>query len=71
MWPAALALAGLALLALAGSALAQAPTPTPLPLYALPDERTTRSYSSSTLAIADQGRRLIVANQLNGDSVHR
>ncbi len=66
VWPAALALAGLALLALAGSALAQAPTPTPLPLYALPDERTTRSYSSSTLAIADQGRRLVVANQLNG-----
>lgn len=65
-WPAALALAGLALLALAGLARAQAPKPTPLPLYALPDERTTRSYTSNTLALADQGRRLIVANQLNG-----
>jgi len=65
-WPAALALTGLALLALAGLAQAQAPTPTPLPLYALPNERTTRSYTSSTLALADEGRALVVANQLNG-----
>lgn len=65
-WPAALALTGLALLALAGLAQAQAPTPTPLPLYSLPNERTTRSYTSSTLALADEGRALVVANQLNG-----
>lgn len=64
-WPAALALTGLALLALAGYVQAQAPTPTPLPLYALPDERA-RASASSTLALADEGRVLVVANQLNG-----
>jgi YVTN family beta-propeller protein len=40
-------------------------TPTPLPLYALPDARSNRSYSSSTLALGDEGRLMAAANFLN------
>ena len=47
-------------------AYAQPPEPTPLPLFALPDARSNRSFSSSTLALTPDGRNLVVANLLNG-----
>jgi YVTN family beta-propeller protein len=60
------------LLLLFGAALinpiadAQVATPTPLPLYFLPDARTTRAYTSNTLALTNDGRTLLVTNMLNG-----
>jgi YVTN family beta-propeller protein len=40
-------------------------TPTPLPLYALPDARTNRAYTSSTIALDNDGRIMAAANFLN------
>jgi YVTN family beta-propeller protein len=55
-----------ALLLLAGLAVrAQGPEPTPLPLYALPDVRQARLYTSSTLALSSDGRTLLATNMLN------
>ncbi len=62
-----------AVLGLLGSSLILTPhtlaqtgsTPTPLPLYALPDARTNRAFVSSTMALASDGRTLVVANMIN------
>ncbi len=40
-------------------------TPTPLPLYALPDGRTNRPTTSSTIALAGDGRTIVAANMIN------
>ena len=40
-------------------------TPTPLPLYALPDGRTNRAATSSTIALAGDGRTIVAANMIN------
>lgn len=40
-------------------------TPTPLPLYALPDARLNRASSSSSIAIAGDGRTMVAANMIN------
>ncbi len=45
---------------------AQPPQPTPLPLYALPDARFNRAYSSGTMTLAADGTTLIASNMLNG-----
>ena len=56
----------LALLMLAVIAVqAQGPEPTPFPLYALPDSRLARVFTSSTLALSSDGRELVAANMLN------
>ncbi|MCK6579720.1 MAG: hypothetical protein L6Q98_16630 [Anaerolineae bacterium] len=59
---------GLMLLVLPAPAATRAQTdatPTPLPLYALPDARINRAFSSSTLALAADGRTLVAANMIN------
>ncbi|MDZ4768718.1 MAG: hypothetical protein SGJ24_06285 [Chloroflexota bacterium] len=40
-------------------------TPTPLPLFALPDARLNRAISSSSIALADDGRTIVSANMIN------
>jgi YVTN family beta-propeller protein len=60
-----------ALLTTRMSAPAQAqdgrPTPTPLPLYALPDARSNRAYSSGSFALSQQdGVTIAAANALKG-----
>lgn len=45
---------------------AQGAEPTPLPLYALPDARFNRAYSSGSIALSNDGRILVAANMLNG-----
>ena len=40
-------------------------TSTPLPLYALPDARTNRAYTSNTIALAGDGRTMAAANMIN------
>ena len=59
-----LLLLGIVLL-IAPAVQAQVPEPTPLPLYALPDARTTRVYTSSSLALTTNGGTLVAANMLN------
>ncbi len=44
---------------------AQSIEPTPLPLYALPDARQNPTFSSNTLALAEDNRTLVAANMLN------
>jgi YVTN family beta-propeller protein len=44
--------------------IAQGTNPTPLPLYALPDGRI-QSYSSNTMALAEDNRTLVAVNMLN------
>lgn len=66
--------AGLLLLA-AGFALVLVPptpaasqtqsTPTPLPLYALPDARINRAFTSGSIAWGEDGRTMISANMIN------
>ncbi len=41
------------------------PTPTPLPLFALPDARINRAYTSNTIALAGDGRTMVAANMIN------
>jgi YVTN family beta-propeller protein len=55
----------LALLGLTAAVQAQVQEPTPLPLYALPDNRQARAFSSSTMALTGEGRTLVVSNHLN------
>ncbi len=55
----------LILLLIAPVLRAQVPDPTPLPLYALPDARTVRTYTSSTMAMTSTGSYLVAANMLN------
>jgi YVTN family beta-propeller protein len=55
----------LALLGLTVAVHAQAPEPTPLPLYALPDSRVARPFSSGSLALTGEGRTLVATNILN------
>lgn len=62
----------MAAVALNLSATAQPPaqaqvggTATPLPLYALPDARTNRAYTNSTIALDNDGRIMAAANFLN------
>lgn len=64
---AALILFGVVLIAMPQpGAIAQTDaTPTPLPLYALPDARINRAYSSGTLAVANDGRTMVSANMIN------
>ncbi len=40
-------------------------TPTPLPLFALPDARSNRAYTSDTIALAGDGRTIAAANMVN------
>ncbi len=40
-------------------------TATPLPVYALPDARTNRAYSSNTMALTSDGRTVVAANMVN------
>ena len=40
-------------------------TPTPLPIFALPDARTNRAYTSNTIALVGDGRTLVAANLIN------
>jgi YVTN family beta-propeller protein len=40
-------------------------TPTPLPLFALPDNRINRAFSSNTIALAGDGRTMAAANMIN------
>ncbi|HLV34648.1 MAG TPA: cytochrome c peroxidase [Spirillospora sp.] len=55
-----------AVLSLVGLAVqAQVPEPTPLPLYALPDVRLARVFTSGTLALSNDGRVLVATNMLN------
>ena len=44
---------------------AQTANPTPLPLFALPDARAHRAYSSGSMALDDDTRTLVVTNMLN------
>lgn len=65
--------AALLLLLMLGGALVTKPrafaqtdaTPTPLPLYALPDGRTNRAATSSTIALGGDGRTIVAANMIN------
>jgi YVTN family beta-propeller protein len=52
-------------LAVGTSAQAQTADPTPLPLYSLPDARTRRAYTSSSIALAGDGPTAIAVNTLN------
>jgi len=59
-----------ALVFLAGSAPAgvtaqNGGTETPLPLFALPDARTNRAYTSGSMAMLSEGRTLIAVNTIN------
>ncbi len=49
----------------ANIAAQSAATPTPLPLFALPDARSNRAYSSNTIALARDNRTLVAANMVN------
>lgn len=40
-------------------------TPTPLPLFALPEARTNRAYTSNTIALAGDSRTMVAANMIN------
>jgi YVTN family beta-propeller protein len=62
--------AGVALLSLgfgvsSGIVGAQGAEPTPLPLYALPDARVNPTFSSNTMALAEDNRTLVAVNMLN------
>ena len=60
-----LALIGLLPVAQPSTAQTEPPTPTPLPIFALPDARLNRAYSSNTIALAGDGRTLVAANMIN------
>ncbi len=51
---------------IAPAVVAQPAEPTPLPLYALPDARFNRAYTSGTMTLYNEGSRLIAANMLSG-----
>lgn len=55
----------LTLLAVQPTAQAQTVEPTPLPLYSLPDARTRRVHTSSSIALGGDGPTAIAVNTLN------
>ncbi len=60
-----LAVIGLLPVAQPSTAQTELPTPTPLPIFALPDARLNRAYSSNTIALVGDGRTLVAANMIN------